>query len=511
MDTSKGEDPPPPTPKLTGTIKKNYETKPMDVDNYSEKKETDKSDSVIKTNQRPIYYYRKEDVGPFVVIIEAKRSEITNDLAYQSNIPRNNNIGKYNHLKIARDLFNLKLSDIMSISTKGKNKLGIKFTGADAANNFVNNEIIKNKGYHTYIPFNMVTSKGVIRGIDPEIKEAEIKNMITCNVEIVEIKRLSRREIITNDKGEIERKYNPTGTVLLTFRGTNMPRMVELCRLPFMVSPYIPPVTQCFNCLLYGHTRIQCRGTKKCNNCTENHSQEEDYKNCTIIRCHYCKNNSHKSTNKTCPEYGRQLQIKKIMAYDNLTYYDAAQLCPKMNANTEFERHPNDFPRLTQKPNNPDNDIIKINQRRQIAQETSIKAKRPYANVASNTPPKLTKTQSHDKQKSTEPQRREKTHNIPIYASPAYKHNTKNTTEPESALENLNKIVNLSKQRTSSYSLEKPQTEQSSNNNQKTHKDLLSNTNTFNLLTQAEPPANKHTNTQAKTTAQIHTNPDTTY
>lgn len=57
-----------------------------------------------------------------------------------------------------------------------------------------------------------------------------------------------------------EIKYVKTGTCFLTFSGKSIPRSVNLYGLDLEVENYIMPVTQCYNCFLFGHTKNQCRG-----------------------------------------------------------------------------------------------------------------------------------------------------------------------------------------------------------------------------------------------------------
>ncbi|KAG5892964.1 hypothetical protein JTB14_015010 [Gonioctena quinquepunctata] len=76
------------------------------------------------------------------------------------------------------------------------------------------------------------------------------------------------------------------------------------------------------------------------------------------------------------------------MAYENITYFEASELCPKTYTNdVEFVFHPQDFPQLktTQKIDNR----ITVGQRRLVANiENTNKTKRTYQQAISNTPRK---------------------------------------------------------------------------------------------------------------------------
>lgn len=291
------------------------------------------------------------------------------------------NIGKISKLKIAKEIFDLKLNDIIKINVKGKNRLEVEFSNYSAANNFVLNDELKNKGYNIYIPYNQVTCKGVIRQVDIEFNIDIIKNMMNSTIKILDIRRLNRK-IIVDDKKE----YVPTGTLLITFEGIILPRHVSLYSLNFPVSIYIPPVTQCFACLLFGHTSNQCRGKQKCRNCGELKGEEESHEQCHI-KCFFCNSTEHKSTSKTCPEYTRQVAIRRVMAFDNLSFYDANILCKKTyssDAAQGFQTRPSEFPGLRYINNNEE--LINISQRQQS--HTNTRNKRSYGEALNSTPKK---------------------------------------------------------------------------------------------------------------------------
>ncbi|XP_050311094.1 uncharacterized protein LOC126746775 isoform X2 [Anthonomus grandis grandis] len=209
------------------------------------------------------------------------------------------------------------------------------------------------------------TCKGLVRQIDLEIGEDELLKCCKTNshVEILDAKRLNRK-IIKNG----ETNYEPTGTVLFTFKGVYLPKSITFYRLERPISIYISPVTQCFRCLRFGHTRNNCKGKERCFNCAKetNENSEEEHSTCNT-QCLYCKDN-HKSTDKKCPEYMRQKNIKELMAYENITFYDASESIKKTYIpRDEFIYRPNDFPNIKNnnknKGNSQDN-LITPSQRR---------------------------------------------------------------------------------------------------------------------------------------------------
>lgn len=360
------EDPPPPP-------------KPPDIeDNTNNAPDLEKKIELL--------YKVTDKNASFIVIIEA-------------GVEMNKNLGKCSQLKIAKEIFDLNLKDVVRIKVKGKNRLSVEFNNPLAANNFVKNERLRNKGYNIYIPRNQVSCKGLIRQVDIDFTNDQIMNMISSPVKVIEIRRLNRK--VFNNQ---EKQYVPTQTILITFEGIFMPKTVNLYSLPFPVNIYIPPVTQCYACLMYGHTSKQCRGKKKCYNCSEVVDIEDEahrLDNCNMC-CYYCKSKDHRATSKKCPEFERQVAIKKLMAWDNISYFEANSICKKnysIDSEVTFHSEPKEFPPL-RRHTSTDN-IINTSQRKLNSVESNVKSKRTYVQALSNTPKKrtiLSKTVSYDKE-----------------------------------------------------------------------------------------------------------------
>lgn len=313
--------------------------KNLEIQNYEKVlKNTHAKNNTIVEDKQPKnkILYMPGDKGPFFVYLES-----TDKVGY--------NIGKSNNIKIARDIFNLNLTDVVKISSKGLNRMSIQFVSMEAANSFTNNKRLLDKGYNIYIPYNFVTSKGIARRVDIDISEEEILETAIANnnIKILNVRRLNRR---VNKDNVIS--YEPTGTILFTFQGVRIPKEIKLYYLEFPIEMYVPPVTQCFRCLRYGHTRNNCKGKEKCFKCAaEKHFEDLGGETCETC-CFFCKD-THVSTSKQCPEYTRQKHIKELMAYENLTFFEANEKCKKTySAKGDFIYNPSDFPTIKKNNNN---------------------------------------------------------------------------------------------------------------------------------------------------------------
>lgn len=135
------------------------------------------------------------------------------------------------------------------------------------------------------------------------------------NFIILKAPRFSRK--IRNINGEIE--YKPTGTILLTFKGSQFPSFVSIFRVVCHVEPLIQKVIQCYNCLRYGHISKQCKGKTRCSKCGEDQEFTACQKLSNII-CSFCKGPHLVTNHKACPEFNKQKSIKYIMANENISY-----------------------------------------------------------------------------------------------------------------------------------------------------------------------------------------------
>lgn len=312
----------------------------------SEKNDLDTgSSSNIETEvkKKPIVKYSYKSKGPFEVYLEYKSPD--------------KNIGNFHLLSLAKMIQDRKVENVKTMNRKGKNRIGVIFKNYTSANSFVD-QYITDKEYNVFIPYNKVTRKGIIKYVDLDFKEDEIVKYSTCNVdkcEILEARRLSRKHI-GSDKVV---SYKPTSTVCITFSGSQLPKEIFVCGLRFSVSTYHIPVVQCYNCMLFGHTKKLCRGKKRCINCG---LIEHDNQTLCKMSCFHCKSGDHNGINRICPEYERQKKIKKVMSTENRSFFEANELIPPILA--KARRSPSlqseEFPLLPE--NNPPSDVYQVHE-----------------------------------------------------------------------------------------------------------------------------------------------------
>lgn len=168
--------------------------------------------------------------------------------------------------------------------------------------------------------------------------------MFSDTFKVLSVKRFTKK--IQNGD---EIKYDPTTSIMVSFKGQKLPTHVSICKVLCSVEPYVQRVVQCFNCLRYGHVSKQCKSKLRCNRCGENHKSDS----CQVfkpIECLFCKGAHVATDHKLCPEYKKQKSIKTMMARENISYRDAKNKQSGSFANVTAEpntsTHSANFPSL---------------------------------------------------------------------------------------------------------------------------------------------------------------------
>ncbi|CAH1981759.1 unnamed protein product [Acanthoscelides obtectus] len=286
---------------------------PIKNDTACTSKSTEKPDYVLSTDtaisrkSRPKNTdnrFRNSDTGPYFVFVEHL------DL----------NLGRLHPMKLGEKLAALAEYEkhILEISTVGRNRIKIELDSGDTANKLIEDSLFEANNLVAYIPNHLTEKRGLIRGVDTAINENSLVNIIKSNILVKKAYRMTR----TVNNGESSLRV-PTQTVVVTFAGKLLPQFVFIYKVRCPVETYISPVMQCFQCLRYGHSASQCKSSRRCRKCG---SADTDNNHACNVYCVYCKNNSHDSTFRDCPEYKKQLRTKEAMANLNISFKEAEKV-----------------------------------------------------------------------------------------------------------------------------------------------------------------------------------------
>ncbi|KAK9873851.1 hypothetical protein WA026_002208 [Henosepilachna vigintioctopunctata] len=254
--------------------------------------------------------YDLTDVGPFIVYVESK----------------NRNIGNLHAMSIGKMIHrsdNSIANSILSLEKNGKNRIKISFRSYLGANKFLMSKFLIDNNLEAYIPSFLIRRQGVIRSIDLDITDEELKTHIeplTGSVfKILEVRRLTKK--IVKDDGSLD--FVPTTSILITFKGQSLPDRIVIFSCVREVFPYVQRVVQCKKCLRFGHVDNLCRSNPRCVKCGGPHVLDKCESDTPV--CVNCKGNHLSNDSKSCPSFETQRKIKQKMAVNNMAYREAVE------------------------------------------------------------------------------------------------------------------------------------------------------------------------------------------
>lgn len=264
---------------------------------YNNEKQKEKVETAQK-NERSYtnYKYDEEHKGPYLVYLD-----VLNDEGERRPI---------NAIRVSNVLIDLKVNNIIEVIKIGRSRCKIIFSNAVAANRFVDNIALKEKGYIPKIFAHMVHKIGIIFNIPRDITEEELASRISSPIEIVKIQRVYK-----TDKGD---KF-PTERVKLTFKGLEIPKKIVYAFTEIKVKYFIP-FGQCYKCYRFNHFAMNCKDEKtRCRECFQEHGPQEQ---CLQLKCTNC-GLQHIPTDKNCPAREKAYIIKKTMTVENISINEA--------------------------------------------------------------------------------------------------------------------------------------------------------------------------------------------
>lgn len=226
------------------------------------------------------------------------------------------NIGKLHPMKVGKLFFN-KFSGVLRIEPIGV-RVKVTFDSIVSANTCLASTELHTMGLQAYIPSTLVYSFGVIN-LDVSFPEEDFWHGLESNIQIVNFRRIP-----SSINGS---PPSPSKLVELKFLSPTLPEKISIYKVLFKVSPSIRSPVICKNCLRYGHTAKFCRGKTNCSHCgLPDHSIINcPTKEATDPTCFHCKG-PHLATDRSCSEWSRQKNIKKVMATENVSFKDAVYI-----------------------------------------------------------------------------------------------------------------------------------------------------------------------------------------
>lgn len=228
-----------------------------------------------------------------------------------------------------------KVTEVLKVKYINQFKMLVTFKDDSHADQFIACKALASMGWLCQKTSEVGLSFGIIKGIELDISEEELKKNLSCdfNIEIVSVKRLKRR---SKSIDKVDAGWVPCESIRVGFRGGLIPAYVSIYDLKVKVERFKFPVSQCSRCWRFGHTLRMCQSKSiVCPKCTDSHENcaSKSYKcvNCT---------GDHMALDRRCPVYKKENRIRDIMAESNCTYRKALAIYAESKMNPSKSDEP---------------------------------------------------------------------------------------------------------------------------------------------------------------------------
>uniref|UniRef100_A0A8D8YRA4 CCHC-type domain-containing protein n=1 Tax=Cacopsylla melanoneura TaxID=428564 RepID=A0A8D8YRA4_9HEMI len=273
-----------------------------------------------------LLYNEQAEYDNYRVVVQSRRAS-DNSIPFISN----QKVGMMIHDTVSEK------KDVYHVVRLNRSKLLVTCSSAKTANEIVKAEKIRHC-YDPFIPYNYVNRVGIIRDIDEEFDDEQLREAVDAKqFKVVSVQRLNRR--VVDDQNVV--KYVKSRSVKIVFEGKEIPSHVYLYYCRIECEPFIQKVVQCFKCAKFGHTTKFCRNHSLCKQCfvvlENNHVCSESNQ----VKCVNC-GGLHKPRDDSCPELARQKNIKMLMSTRCMLFQEADKVVPA-NKSTYSVRVNNSF------------------------------------------------------------------------------------------------------------------------------------------------------------------------
>ena len=129
---------------------------------------------------------------------------------------------------------------------------------------------------------------------------------------------------------------------VLTIKGQNIPKKINIGYLKKETRPYIPNPQRCFQCQKFGHTKNSCKSKSVCAGCGEEGHNLDNCQN--DPKCVYCQRD-HVAISRDCPKWKIEKDIVTLKYTEKISFADA-----RKRLQPSFDPSKDSYATVTQTP-----------------------------------------------------------------------------------------------------------------------------------------------------------------
>ena len=153
---------------------------------------------------------------------------------------------------------------------------------------------------------------------------------------------------------EIKQEHQPQGIIdvkrisicyslyVLTIKGQNFPKRINIGYLKKETRPYIPNHQRCFQCQKFGHTKNSCKSKAVCAGCDEEGHNLDDCQN--EPKCVNCQGD-HVAISRDCPKRKIEKDVVTLKYTEKISFADA-----RKRLQPSFDPSKDSYATVTQTP-----------------------------------------------------------------------------------------------------------------------------------------------------------------
>lgn len=210
-------------------------------------------------------------------------------------------IAKLNPLTLSQELDSITPHGVIQIRPNYRlNLLAIDMRDNSSMQTILTLTILLGIKVQTYEAHPRSSAVGIIRDVDKDITESDLKKAISATTPVILVKRLGASE-----------------TVKLVFATETMPEHVVVGHIRFRVLQYTDKPRQCHKCRRFGHIQTACPHVQRCSRCGGTHDRID----CQADqpRCVNCKR-KHEATSRSCPFYKTEAAVSSYRQTHKVSY-----------------------------------------------------------------------------------------------------------------------------------------------------------------------------------------------